>query len=99
MTIAEGLELKELREALQWCSGSSDFSEGGIAREGWLKGPHLALSRDKTSHEQEAQLMEDVVSAAKEEKQNGGYPQRTRDAIEAIDEFRGKTHHAIAKVK
>jgi hypothetical protein len=26
-----------LVEALIWCSGSADFNEGGIAREGWLK--------------------------------------------------------------
>lgn len=26
-----------LMEALIWCSAASDFQEGGIAREGWLK--------------------------------------------------------------
>lgn len=26
-----------LEGALQWCSGSADFNEGGVAREGWLK--------------------------------------------------------------
>lgn len=26
-----------LQAALQWCSGSDDFQEGGKAREGWLK--------------------------------------------------------------
>jgi len=29
---------RELVGALQWCSGSADFNEGGVAREGWLKG-------------------------------------------------------------
>lgn len=35
----EALEakLEELRQALLWCSGSADFNEGGVAREGWLK--------------------------------------------------------------
>lgn len=28
---------ERLEEALQWCSGSDDFQEGGKAREGWLK--------------------------------------------------------------
>ena len=27
----------KLVEALQWCSGSSDFAPGGKARKGWLK--------------------------------------------------------------
>ena len=27
----------QFKAALFWCSGSSDFNEGGIAREGWLK--------------------------------------------------------------
>lgn len=30
-------EIARLREALIWCGGSNDFSEGGVAREGWLK--------------------------------------------------------------
>lgn len=30
-------ELAEFRHALIWCSGSADFNEGGVAREGWLK--------------------------------------------------------------
>lgn len=34
---AQAAEIERLREALQWCSGSADFNEGGIAREGWLK--------------------------------------------------------------
>lgn len=36
---AEQLAAKceRLEEALIWCSGSADFNEGGIAREGWLK--------------------------------------------------------------
>lgn len=29
-------QVNALREALIWCSGSNDFNEGGIAREGWL---------------------------------------------------------------
>jgi hypothetical protein len=29
--------MSALRDALIWCSGSADFNEGGIAREGWLK--------------------------------------------------------------
>ena len=33
----ENKEIKELREALIWCSGSDDFSIGGKARVGWLK--------------------------------------------------------------
>lgn len=28
---------ERLEAALQWCSGSADFNEGGVAREGWLK--------------------------------------------------------------
>jgi hypothetical protein len=32
-----------LAEALIWCSGSSDFAEGGAAAEGWAKGPRKAL--------------------------------------------------------
>lgn len=28
---------ERLEEALQWCSGSDDFQEGGVARKGWLK--------------------------------------------------------------
>lgn len=37
--IKEDLETKLAKalEALQWCSGSADFNEGGVAREGWLK--------------------------------------------------------------
>lgn len=34
--IAEANLTKAL-EALLWCSGSADFNEGGVAREGWLK--------------------------------------------------------------
>lgn len=36
---AEAAEARaeRLEEALIWCSGSADFNEGGIAREGWLK--------------------------------------------------------------
>lgn len=30
-------QVERLTEALIWCSGSADFGEGGIAREGWLK--------------------------------------------------------------
>ena len=30
-------KLAEFRHALLWCSGSADFNEGGVAREGWLK--------------------------------------------------------------
>lgn len=30
-------KLEEFRHALLWCSGSADFNEGGVAREGWLK--------------------------------------------------------------
>ena len=30
-------KLEEFRHALFWCSGSADFNEGGVAREGWLK--------------------------------------------------------------
>jgi len=29
--------IKKLKDALIWCSGSSDFGEGGQARVGWLK--------------------------------------------------------------
>lgn len=36
---AEAAEAKlaRMEEALLWCSGSQDFQEGGIAREGWMK--------------------------------------------------------------
>jgi hypothetical protein len=30
-------ELDKVIDALIWCSGSADFQEGGVAREGWLK--------------------------------------------------------------
>ena len=30
-------KLAKALEALLWCSGSADFNEGGVAREGWLK--------------------------------------------------------------
>ena len=30
-------KLAKAVEALLWCSGSADFNEGGVAREGWLK--------------------------------------------------------------
>ena len=30
-------KLEKAVEALLWCSGSADFNEGGVAREGWLK--------------------------------------------------------------
>jgi len=33
----------ELVENLKWCSGSDDFGPGGQAREGWQKGPRLAI--------------------------------------------------------
>lgn len=33
--------LAETQGALQWCSGSDDFSPGGKAHEGWLKVRHL----------------------------------------------------------
>ena len=29
--------IDEYIEALKWCTGSSDFAEGGQARKGWLK--------------------------------------------------------------
>ena len=30
--------IDEYREALLWCSGSTDFGPEGQAREGWIKG-------------------------------------------------------------
>lgn len=30
-------EVSKMREALQWCSGSSDFGSGGVAESGWKK--------------------------------------------------------------
>jgi hypothetical protein len=36
LTAAQGV-IEGLRGALQWCSGSDDFAEGGQARIGWLK--------------------------------------------------------------
>lgn len=41
----------ELEGALIWCSGSSDFNEGGIAREGWQKicAPLLFTMQDPTA--------------------------------------------------
>ncbi len=40
--------VRQLFGALVWCSGSSDFDEGGVAREGWarLVAPLLARSGD-----------------------------------------------------
>lgn len=35
--IKERQRAERLEEALLWCSGSADFNEGGVAREGWLK--------------------------------------------------------------
>jgi hypothetical protein len=43
---AEAL-VRELVGVLQWCSGSADFGDGGIAREGWLKLAVPALARAK----------------------------------------------------
>jgi hypothetical protein len=31
-------DIKNLKEALMWCEGSSDFGIGGQARQGWEKG-------------------------------------------------------------
>jgi hypothetical protein len=31
------IKLAKAVDALLWCSGSPDFNEGGMAREGWLK--------------------------------------------------------------
>ncbi len=31
------IEVKRLKAALQWCSGSADFGHGGQARIGWLR--------------------------------------------------------------
>lgn len=41
--------VKALAEALLWCSGSSDFNEGGQARDGWLKlcAPLIKVSKQK----------------------------------------------------
>jgi len=36
--------INEMREALQWCSGSADFAPDGQARQGWLKIQHLLYS-------------------------------------------------------
>ena len=30
-------EVEKFREALIWCSGSSDFAPGGTARKGWVQ--------------------------------------------------------------
>lgn len=40
---------ERLEEALLWCSGSADFTEGGVAREGWLKvcAPLLTGGKDE----------------------------------------------------
>ena len=40
---------ERLEEALLWCSGSADFNEGGVAREGWLKvcAPLLTGGKDE----------------------------------------------------
>ena len=40
---------ERLEEALLWCSGSADFHEGGVAREGWLKvcAPLLTGGKDE----------------------------------------------------
>lgn len=35
------LEVRQLRDALIWMSGSADFAPGGQAHEGWLKIRHL----------------------------------------------------------
>jgi len=37
--------LREARDELRWCSGSSDFNEGGQARKGWIKGPQAVLNK------------------------------------------------------
>lgn len=42
-------DVKELVGLLQWCSGSADFNDGGVAREGWLAGPAIVLKK----HEKE----------------------------------------------
>jgi hypothetical protein len=33
-----------LRDELRWCSGSADFNPGGVAWQGWIKGPYRALA-------------------------------------------------------
>ena len=39
------LRLRECVGDLIWCSGSNDFSDGGQARIGWLKGPAQSIER------------------------------------------------------
>ena len=45
--IKERQRAERLEAALQWCSGSPDFNEGGAAREGWLKLCAPLLKGDK----------------------------------------------------
>lgn len=40
--------LRGIRDALQWASGSPDFSPGGRARRGWLKVGRPALKNIET---------------------------------------------------
>ena len=40
--------IDELRGALQWMSGSTDFAPGGQAHEGWLRVRHLAHPEQET---------------------------------------------------
>ena len=45
-------KLSKAVEALIWCSGSSDFNESGVAREGWLKLCAPILAELKGQHDE-----------------------------------------------
>ena len=44
-TVAWRKLAERLAEELRWCSGSNDFSPGGKARKGWVRGPQKVLER------------------------------------------------------
>ena len=46
-------DAERLAEELKWCSGSSDFNEGGVASLGWMKGPFQALAAHQRLVEEE----------------------------------------------
>jgi len=111
MTLAEGLELKELREALEYADGGGDewCPDCTISRpkdEGHKPGCRIgnALSRDKTSYEREALLVENVVEMARtassqitvDDKGGIGIVGKFKQfalmkfAVETLDVFRGE---------
>lgn len=109
MTLAEGIETKELREALEtveWIAGEESDSLfctscGSFKRNGHDNDCDLscALSRPKSSYEQEAELMENEIRMGRlwdEVSSTADFDEAIKIHIlwkaarEALDEFRGR---------